>query len=294
MKEEVKGVKNPLKEGKKIAVVPIIREGGWLQKINKNHDGAFLFSGSKYRIKGVPYDTVRRIHLDPLTKEEIAYFESDEAGLGIKKGDLSVYKAKNYWSNFEVILTRDPITLDLGHPMDYLRWKFLLVQIDKIAPTYAARKEKGTYKYALKDDEAEQEAQNEVMDIEMQVMEYFSQVKNSERKLKALLTLYYQVKNQAKRVPANATMSFLSTEVYKLLKNDTKTVYEIIKDSDFDERVLVSQAVAAGVINKLSASEYQITGEEDKFNLRELLHFLKLKKNQAVRTKIEAQLETQK
>jgi len=114
--------------------------------------------------------------------------------------------------------------------------------------------------------------------------------------MSALLTLYYNTKQKRnnKKVPANATISWLSTEVYKIIEEDTDWIYDLLEDKFFDEKVLVTQAVEAGVVIKPSATEYQIVGEEDVFNLRELLEFLNNAKNQAIRGKIEAQIDAQK
>lgn len=287
-------VENPL-QNKKIAICPIYREGGWTTQVthNKNHDAAFLLTGAKYGIKGVPYDSEHRVHVDPLTDTEKKFFTQEDLGLGIKMEDLSVHKERNFWSRFEVKLTRDPIVLDLMNPMDYLRYKFLLCQKDTISPSWTQRFDKGTYKFSIKDDEADQEEAISNIDLEMEVMSYFNTIQGSVRKMSALLTVFYNNKNMNKRVPANATSSFLKTELHKLIKTNLKDVHNIVTDPFFTERVLVAQAIDAGVITKLSASEYQIIGEEDKLNLREMLDFLRNKKNQPIRMKIEAQLENQ-
>lgn len=285
-------VENPLLK-KTVAVCPIYRDGGWLTKINKNHDGAFLHSGAQYVIRGVPYDSSRRSHVDPLTEAEKEYFSQEDLGLGIKREDLSVFKTKNFWSRFQVAMTRDPIILDLSNPMDYLRYKFLLCQKEQISPSWGNRFDKGTYKFSIKDDDADQEEAISNIDLEMEVMEYFNKIQGSVRKMSALLTLYYNKQNNAKRVPANATTSFLKTEIHKIIKSNLKDVHELITDPYLNERVLVAQAIDSGVITKLSAHEYQIIGEQDVLNLREMLDFLRNKKNQVIRAKIEAQLDNQ-
>lgn len=287
-------VENPLLN-KKVAVCPIYREGGWLQITSgiKNHDGAFLNSGAQYKIKGTPFSASTRVHIDPLTDAEKQYFIQKEIGLGINIEDLSPHKPKNFWSRFEVALTRDPIVLDLSNPMDYLRYKFLLSQRDTISPSWNERFQKGTYKFSIKDDEADQEEEISNIDLEMDVISHFNKIQGSVRKMSALLTLYYSKMNNNKRVPANATTSFLKTELHKLIKSNLKDIHAVIIDPYFEERVLVAQAIDAGVIQKLGASEYQIVGEEDKLNLKELLDFLRSKKNQAIKAKIEAQLENQ-
>ena len=55
LSQEPTTVKNPL-INKKIFIYPVIREGGWLNDIHKHHDGAFLFTGAKIIIQGVPFD----------------------------------------------------------------------------------------------------------------------------------------------------------------------------------------------------------------------------------------------
>ena len=285
-------IENPLKN-RKVAVCPIYREGGWLQEINKNHDGAFLFTGAKFGIKGVPYNTDRRVFIDPLTDEEKQYFALPEIGLGIKLEDFSIHKSPNFWSKFEINLTRDPIVLDLNNPMDYLRYKFLLAQKDLVSPSWIQRLDKGTYKFSIKDDESDQEEEISRIDLEMEVMGYFNNIQGSIRKMSALLALFYERNNIRKKIPSNVTTPFLKTEIHKIIKTNLKDIHEIIQDKYFEERVLVIQGITIGAILRQSGSEYQIVGEEDVLNLRELLEFLRNKKNQATRAKIELQIDNQ-
>lgn len=80
---------------KKVRVQPIVRTGGWLTQVMSkeaasNFDGRFLYTGSSITIS-VPLTD--RGFKPILTREEIDYFESPEAGMGLNKGDLSFYQS---------------------------------------------------------------------------------------------------------------------------------------------------------------------------------------------------------
>ena len=109
---------------KKVLVVPVRRKGRWLPD---NHEASFLFKHSYFQVV-VPKDGKTGELRDPLTPEERAYFENKASGLALNSGDLSTLKKDdNFWTNFRVKLDKNVLQLDLSKPMDYLRYKVLLV-----------------------------------------------------------------------------------------------------------------------------------------------------------------------
>jgi len=280
-------VKSPL-VNKTITIFPIKRKGGWLPP---EHDGSTLYTGAKIKKTGLLYNNETRKSYDPLSDDEREWYYLNGEQLGINPGDLSVHKRKNFWTGFSMDLTKDPLTLNLNDPMDYLRYKYLLAQVDIVAPSWEGRLDKGTYRFAIRDYEIEAAVNVKRIAKEKEVNRYFYKIENDDNKLKALLKMYYYSKGVKRNIPANANINHLTNDVYELIKNDLEKVYEIIIDKSFETRLLVYECLDKGSLIKISGSEYQIEGQEDILNMSEMIKFLEDKKNQIHRAKLESTLE---
>ena len=76
---------------KKVKVVPVPRNGGWLPE---DHDGAFMYTGC-FLETCLPVDSRRKQLVQILTRDEQEFFETE---LFLKPGDLSIYKkVDNFW-----------------------------------------------------------------------------------------------------------------------------------------------------------------------------------------------------
>jgi hypothetical protein len=280
MNEEIK---SPL-VNKTVTIFPIKRNGGWLPP---DHDGSALNSGAKIKKTGLLYDGDTRKRIDPLNDAEREWFYLNGKELGIQDGDLSCHKPINFWTKFGVDLSRDPLTLNLFDPMDFLRYKYLLAQIDIIAPSWEKRFDKGTYRFAIRDYDVEASTNVKKIAKEKEVNRHFYKIENDEFKLRALLKMYYYTKGTKRSIPSNANINNLTNDVYELIKNDLDKIYEIIMDPTFETKLLVHESVDSGKITKLSGSEYQIDGQDDVLTLTELVKFLEDKKNQHIKLKLE-------
>ena len=290
MKEEDKFIKNPLLE-KKVTVFPVTRDGDWPPKGKDGSSG--MNTGAFHNFRGVPYDISNRRSVDPLTDEEKRFFYSKESGLDISEGELSVHKKKNYWTSFAVKLTKDPYTINLSDPLDYLRWKFLVAQKNTVAPSWDKKKDKATYKFGIRDYEQEDQVTSKKIKKEKEVNRYFYKIENNPTKLRALLSMYYYTTNSSKRVATNASVSSLSADLYRVIESDINAIFDIITDKTFDTKLLIYRGLSNGVIERPSTFEYQITGREEKLNLTDMVGFLELKKNNEARLQLEAQIDNQ-
>ena len=291
MKEVEDNVKviSPLVD-KLIHIKPVKRKGSWITQLtaNENHDGAFMYSGSAVRILGVPHDNNTRKRVDVLTPDEEAFFESKESRLGFEKGKLSIYKEPNYWDSFEMILKGGGTPLNLNDPMDYLRYKFLLAQKDIIAPSWEDRFKKGTYKYAVVDEDIISQERVEQRNKQRDAERFFGKIEDIPEKMIDFLNMYYKGK---KAVSENSKRTFLVATIDEIIENDLPGFLKIAQDPHYEIKSFINRCIRRDLIVQESAGVYYIQGEEDRFSLTELVTFLSAKKNQSIYGKLKAQLQ---
>ena len=284
---------------KKILVTPIRRKGSWL---SVDHAASFLYQNSYFSIT-VPR-TLRGELVDPLTEEERDYFESSEGKLALKPGDLSIYKTtkdgkgkeilNNYWTNFKVKLKNETLELDLSKPMDYLRYKVLLTNSELIAPTGAEKLKKGTYKFALVEQGWEDGEKVKTANNKKEAYRALGKMDSSPDKMKDFLSVYYTIKPGGKSVPLNAKLDFLIAEVEKIIDSDIETFIAIIKDKDYDTKIMVTKALKAKALEREGQSFRTPEGKTIGQNLKETIQFLTNPVNSEEVLKMQARIDNSK
>jgi len=283
--EVVEGLVCPLKD-KRVHIKLIKRTGSWLQDINEEHDGAHLWSNASIGFKGLPFISSLNRHADPLTKGERDWFESDLSGLDIGKNAMSVLKKDNYWTKFSIRINRNGLSLDLNEPVDYLRYKFLLVQ-PQIAPTWEERFDKADYKFAIVDADVENRQRAKERDKKTRANRIFGRMDHSIEKMKDFLMVYHDNRYD---VPEDASREFVIGEIDKIIEENIDKFLDILEDEHYDIKIFIQKCIAKGSIFKEGAGKYVVAGEEDTFSMRELIEFLTDRANQKVYGKLKAQL----
>lgn len=236
---------------KKISVVPIKREGGWLKGA---HDGAFMFTGAHANIV-TPFKLGGNMVLvDPL--EDLSSEEKELLAkeLSIKLEELNVNnKETNIFYKHRVSLDKGVKVLNLSNPWEFIDYCVLKSNKDKIAPSDKVKMDLPTYRWALVDnDEVLQEkakSTNSKLEAVMKLADY----KGSVDKLTNLLTV------SGMQVPKNATADWLFTEAYKLAETNPNKFLELATDKEFDIKLIINKAIEAKVIVKVG-KEYGIEG----------------------------------
>lgn len=252
---------------KKVRVMPILRKGGWLPD---DHDGRFMYTNTSARYC-VPINAKTRQLIDPLTPEEREYFERPGV-LGMKEGDLSIYKKKgeNFWHTFEVKLNKNGALLDLSDPAQYLQYKVLLSNSNKIAPSFETRFDRATRRFMLVDQEHEAKENVRKADLMQSVWMEFGAIKSDDNKLRHVLKQYSQ-----KPVARSIKHEFLVTEVTKIIEQNPNRFIEIITDDKFDMKCFIEDAVDAGAIVKPKRNRYAYAGEvDDLYSLDQIIEDL--------------------
>jgi hypothetical protein len=276
---------------KKVQVLPIHRKGGFLPE---NHDGAFMFTGTKMRI-AVPYNAQTQRLVDPFTNEERDWLETNP-DLSFQKGDLSVHKKGGYLKKYHITLDKSGKILDLSDPHDFITYKILLANKELVAPTYEDRMKKGTYKFMMVDmDHQVQKTAKEAAFMENVWIE-FGSIKNSVSKLGGVLKMYNAKFSTNLKIPANPSIEFLTSEVKKIIDENPNEFVKIVSDPTFGIKSFIQDANDAGVIVKIGKNKYAFVGEpDDNYTLDELVEILDPNgKNQEKYFKIKKQIEDTK
>ena len=276
---------------KTVLVVPVRRKGRWLPD---NHEASFLFKHSYFQVV-VPKDGRTGELKDPLTEEEKTYFEGPSSGMAMKVGDLSTLKKDdNFWTNFRVKLDKNVLQLDLSKPMDYLRYKVLMVNDEIIAPSAADKYIKGTYKFAIVEEDYQHEERVKAASEKKTAYKFFGKIDNSPTKMKDFLNVYYTQKPGGKQVPPNAKKEFLIAEIEKLIENDLITFLKLAEDKDYEKKVLIFNAQKAGALVREGMTFKLPGGTVIGDNLQEVITFFDNPTNSEEVIKIKARIDNSK
>lgn len=276
---------------KKVLVVPVRRKGRWLPD---NHEASFLFKHSYFQIV-VPKDGRNGELKDPLTQEERDYFESKASGLALQRGDLSTLKKDdNYWTNFRVKLDKNVLQLNLSDPMDYIRYKVLTVNTDIIAPSSKEKYAKGTYRFAIVEEDYQHEERVKAASEKKTAYKFFGKIDNSPTKMKDFLNVYYTQKPGGKQVPPNAKKEFLIAEIEKLIEVDLLGFLKLVDDKDYDKKVLIFTAQRAGALVREGMTFKIPEGATIGDNLQEVIAFFDNPANSEEVIKLKARIENSK
>lgn len=288
-KEEVK-VKCPLRRAI-IAVKPIVDESSFLYQ----NTGRTALPGSRKGARGVPIDPETKRYVEPLTPEEIAWFESEECSARFPKGWLvaNSHNKKSYWTTYDVALKANETTnLDLSTVEGYLKYAFLKAQRDQIAPSWEERFGELSYTHAFVDLSKASEDNANRIDRNKEAYKWLGVLETSIPKMRGVISQYYHNTNSNKKIPATTSREWLVSELGDIIDRDISNFLAIKHDKDIDSKIFINQALEANVIFKEDKNKYRIPGLDDLYTMAELVEFLGDLSNQKVYGKLKAQIES--
>ena len=233
-----------------------------------------------------------------LTDSEKDYLENI---MGFEDNALSIYKKKdNFWDDSnpdginKVSLKKHDNYFNLADPEDYIRYKILLANKNDICPSIQAYEDmpKATYKFVVirEGDETDMARQN--MSITMLCYKEFGKVENDFDTLKTIIETF-----SGKPLSMNTKLEFLQAKINEYIQTDSKLLYKIMTDELLPTKVLIKNAINAGIIsnrgNYLYLKEGNLplcnNGEEPTMTFA--ARYLNLPKNQELKFNIEAKLK---
>lgn len=205
--------------------------------------------------------------------------------------DLSVYG--DFWTTFRVTLRKEDAdnTFYLGSPEGYLSYALLRSLKNDIAPSWSERKNKSTYDFVIV---REQELTNEVkskLDIKKKAFKLYGKLEDDKDKLIAILKLHSN-----KPISYDSKIVWLQGKVEEFVDSNPQSFLDIVEDKDFDIKLIITQALDAGIIirsgNKYSTVDGLDLAENGEINsYNNAVKYLANPKHQEVLHLIQARLD---
>jgi len=223
----------------------IKRKQGMAANVAENH----IISGGMLEgsVKKFPVPMLRSGALkNVLTEDEKDFFEKTFQGQ-----NLSMYG--EFWNDFYVHLEKLDTTLDLGLPIDYIKYKVLLGWNTVIAPSLKVFKEAPTaaYMFYLEREGEEANITAKTLNHTKQAWKNFAKIEDNSDVLSAVIFLM-----SGKMTAQNAKLEYLNNEVEKLVDIKAEKFNVLMADAQFETKVLISNAERAGVIKRVKG-QYQ-------------------------------------
>lgn len=189
--------------------------------------------------------------VDVLTKSEKDFLEDY---LGMEDNALSVHKAENnFWKRFQVQLRKDSNILDLSKGLDYIKYKVLLANTNSIAPSIQALQDtpKATYEFVLIREADATKAVRTKLDNKKEAYKELGKIEGDKDTLRVVV-------ETLTRTPVSSSMSVddLAVKVDEFIDRDAKTFLRVVQDEYLPTKVLIRNAIEAGVISNRGGQLY--------------------------------------
>ena len=274
----------------RIIVRHVPKEGGLVT--NPKH---ILYGGmaeNAVRYFTVPILESSGAYKNVLTDDEKAFLEEV---MGLEYNALSVYKKENnYWSNYQVRLTKQDNFLDLSVPDDYIKYKVLKANSNFIADSLETLqdKPKATYQFVMIREGEEESNESEKLSATMRCYMEYGKIKDDKDTLKCIIELI-----DGRPIAANSKIELLQGKINNLIQADSELFLKIITDPLLSTKVLINKAIEAGIISKrgdqyyLISSNSPLCGNNEDPTLNVAARYLNLPKNQELKLSIEAKIK---
>lgn len=174
-----------------------------------------------------------------------------EAKLAQDRGEncLSIYNKEGILYDYDITpirLSKDPLQLDLNDPYDYVTFKVLLTNSDKICPDYGLLKTSQTYKYYVEDEDQVAEVKAKDSNKSMRTWIAYGEMKEDRNKLIGFLKVYSQFTNKsfmAFNVTTSSKLALIQAKVVDVINENNDVFLKIVENPSYDTILLVAEAV---------------------------------------------------
>jgi len=270
---------------KKVKVKPNFENSGWIK--NPRHAAFFKVEGA---YESYPIAMSRNGQLkNPFTGEEK---DALEEIMGYEPNSLSVYNKNSILHETNVRLTKDPLELNLEDPLDYIKYKVLLTNSDKIAPSLKEKSKKATYKFYIEDADEVVELQSKTANVQQIAWKEYGKMEDNRAKLTSFLKVYGQImKLPLSKIDKDTKLAFLQAKVSEVVQNKPADFVNIVTDEDFETMLLVARAVETGVIKRDGTKYLLQEGDKLGDTLKSTINYLKAASQQELALVIEQQIK---
>lgn len=231
--------------------------------------------------------------VDVLTKEEKAYLEKV---MGLPDDALSVYRQDNYWKKRKVRLYKTGNRLDLNNPEDYISYKILLANQNIICPnlTTLADRPKASYEYVLIAEDDEAKASMKRMGARKEAYMEYGKIEDDMPTMRVVIEAL-----TGRAVAPTAKKEQLVERIDTLIESDANTFLKVVRDPMLKTKVLIREAVQAGVVVDRAGNLFIRDGnvpmcDSGDSTLSVASAWLNQPRNQEIKFSIEAKIKAQK
>lgn len=168
--------------------------------------------------------------------------------MGLEEGDLSFFKAvDNFWENRFVKLVKGDNFFNLSNPLDYINYKILLANKDKICPSQEEYEltPKETYSFVVTSKFKEKEKLEEEVNNEVDAFIKLGSITSNPPKMRTIIELI-----ERKPVSSTTDSTSLKGMLSTIIKQKPSKFLEVFEDELLDNRVLINLCLTAGLIYK--------------------------------------------
>ena len=198
---------------------------------------------------------VPRLNSTGMYKNVLTNDEKDflEYIMGLKPNALSIYNSENnFWDDSNeqgigrVTLRKKGNYLDLNNPVDYIKYKILLANKDKICPSQQELEErpKATYEFVIIAEGAETKSNLSRMEATSQCYFEFGAVKNDKDTLRTIVELV-----EKRPVTTQVKLDYLQNKINDYIQKDPRRFLQVITDKMLPFKVLIKRGQDAGIIS---------------------------------------------
>lgn len=312
--EEAPVVETPVKEeeplknfleDRRIKVVPVQAGGRWAELLMQGEERKnepYLFNKVKrsYQVPLRPVDQGGGLHrvLDNFkpfktvqypneTLTEQQYFEKV---LGVDLNPLLPAET-NFWrtdKRSRVVMDKKGIVLNLMNEMDMLKYKILLTNKKKIAPSPELQDRRATYQFMLLDENA-MVMQNAIeADLKSNAAIKYAEISQSEQ------TMLDFFKVLGKGTPVKVDANWLKAEIFKLVEFDPKLFLSYANDPYYRDKIRIHDGVQLGVLKKIKENLYALDNGFEIGSMNDVISYLNNPENESIKARIQHLKEASK
>lgn len=187
---------------------------------------------------------------NPLTNDEKNFLEY---ALGLEPNALSIYRQNNnFWDDSNpngigrVTLRKHGNILDLSIPVDYIKYKILLLNKDQIASSLEEleNRPKATYQFVIISENSETKSNLSRMEATSQCYMEFGAVKDDKDTLRTII-------EQIEKRPTSphVKLDYLQSQINNYIQKDPRGFLKVITDNLLPAKVLIRRGQEAGLIS---------------------------------------------
>ena len=197
---------------------------------------------------GVPKLT-NNTYMNVLTNAEKDFLEE---ALGLEKNALSVHrKVDNFWDDSngngisQVILGKEDNYLTLSNPVDYIKYKILLTNKNRICPSLKEWQDspKATYEFVLINEGDETKSSKQSMTLLQQCIKEYGKLEDDKDALRLVIETV-----TGRPTSPNSKLDWLQTKAFELAQSNGKMFLATVTDELLQTKVLIKKAIEEGSI----------------------------------------------